>query len=105
MGEISKAEYLTAKAAAAQQRDNTAARISELEAELENMGMDGSLRNGFVSAFGKYLEVEEITDEIAADVLQEVRIHPGGRIETVWNYRDELEKLILDLQGDHQDGE
>ena len=105
LGEISKAEYLTAKAAAAQQRDNTAARISELEAELENMGMDGSLRNGFVSAFGKYLEVEEITDEIAADVLQEVRIHPGGRIETVWNYQDELEKLILDLQGDHQDGE
>ena len=40
-----------------------------------------------------------------ADVLQEVRIFPGGRIETVWNYRDELEKLILDLQGGQQDGE
>ena len=42
---------------------------------------------------------------IVADVLKEVRIHPGGRIETVWNYRDELEKLILDLQGGQQDGE
>ena len=51
LGEISKTEYLAAKAAA---------RISELEAALENMGTDGSLRNGFVSAFGKYLEVEEI---------------------------------------------
>ena len=40
-----------------------------------------------------------------ADVLQEVRIFPDGRIETVWNYRDELEKLILDLQGGQQDGE
>ncbi|NCE65107.1 hypothetical protein D1159_11105 [Pseudoflavonifractor sp. 524-17] len=104
LGEISKTEYLAAKASAAKQRDDTAARISELEAALENMGTDGSLRNGFVSVFGKYLEVGEMTDEIAADVLKEVRIHPGGRIETVWNYRDELEKLMLDLQGDHQDG-
>ena len=104
MGEVSKAEYLAAKAAAVRQRNDTAAQISELEAVLDNMGVDGSLRNGFISAFGKYQEVEEITDEIAADVLKEVRIHPGGRIETVWNYQDELKKLILDLQGDHQDG-
>ena len=69
------------------------------------MNADGSLQNGFVSAFKKYLDVEEITSEIMADVLQEVRIFPGGRIETVWNYRDELEKLILDLQGGQQDGE
>ena len=105
LGEISKAEYLTAKAAAGKQRDDAAVQITELEASLENMDTDGSLRNGFVSAFGKYQEVEEITDEIVADVLKEVHIHPGGRIETVWNYRDELKKLILDLQGDHQDGE
>ena len=69
------------------------------------MGTDGSLQNGFVSAFGKYLEVEEITSEITAEVLKEVRVFPGNRFEIVWNYRDELEKLILDLQGDHQDGE
>ena len=43
--------------------------------------------------------------EIAADVLKEVRIFPGGRMETVWNYQDELYKLILDLQGDHLDEE
>ena len=45
------------------QRDDAAVQITELEAALENMDTDGSLRNGFVSAFGKYLEVEEITDE------------------------------------------
>ena len=105
LGEISKAEYLTAKTAAVKQRDETAVQISELEAALDNMNADGSLQNGFVSAFKKYLDVEEITSEIMADVLQEVRIFPGGRIETVWNYRDELEKLILDLQGGQQDEE
>ena len=105
LGEISKGEYLAAKAAAAKQRDNAAARIIELEAMLEDICTNGSLQNGFVSAFGKYLEVEEITDEITADVLKEVRVFPGGRIETAWNYRDELKKLMLDLQGDHRDGE
>ena len=69
------------------------------------MSTYGNLQNEFVSAFKKYLDVEEITSEIMADVLQEVRIFPDGRIETVWNYRDELEKLILDLQGGQQDGE
>ena len=105
LGEISKAEYLAAKTAAVKQRDETAVQISELEAALDNMSADGSLQNGFVSTFKKYLDVEEITSEIMADVLQEVRIFPDGRIETVWNYRDELEKLILDLQGGQQDGE
>jgi hypothetical protein len=64
------------------------------------MSTDGNLQNEFVSAFKKYLDAGEITSEIMSDVLQEVRIFPGGRIETVWNHRDELEKLILDLQGD-----
>lgn len=96
--------YLAAKTAAAKQRDDTAARISELEAALENMGADGSLRNGFVSTFGKYLDVKEITSEITAEVLKEVLVFPGDRFEIAWNYRDELEKLILDLQGEHQNG-
>ncbi len=104
LGEIGKPEYLAAKTAAAKQRDDTAARISELEAALENMGADGSLRNGFVSTFGKYLDVKEITSEITAEVLKEVLVFPGDRFEIAWNYRDELEKLILDLQGEHQNG-
>ena len=102
-GEVSKAEYLAAKAAAVQQRDSVAARISELEATLDNAGNDGQLQNGFVSAFEKHMGVEEITSEITSEVLKEVRVHPGGRFEIIWNLRDELEKLVLDLQGDHQD--
>lgn len=104
LGDTSKAEYLAAKAAAVQQRDVAAARISELEAELDNLNADGGLQNGFVSAFGKYLNVEEITSDILSDVLKEVRVFPGGRFEIVWNYRDELERLMLDLGGGHQNG-
>lgn len=106
LGEISKPEYLAAKAAAVQQRDTAAARISELEADMENTGADGNLQNGFVSTFGKYIEVKEITSEIAAEVLNAVHIYPDGRFEITWNFEDELEKVLLDLQGgyDHQNG-
>lgn len=104
LGEISKLEYLTAKAAAAQQRDAASVRIAELEAALENTGLSGGLQNVFVSTFGKYMEVEEITGEIVTEVLKEVRIYPGGRLEIIWNLQDKLEKLVLTLQGDHQNG-
>lgn len=104
LGEVNKTEYLASKAAAVQQRDAIAARIAEIEAALENMGRDGSLQNSFVSTFGKYMEVEEITGEIVTEVLKEIRIYPGGRFEITWNFRDELEKLMLDLQGDHYNG-
>lgn len=100
LGEIGKPEYLAAKAPAAQRRDAAAARIAELEASLDNSGADGNLRNGFVSTFGKYMEVEKITGEIMTEVLKEVRIYPGGQIEIVWNLQDELEKMLMDLQGE-----
>ena len=104
LGEIGKPEYLSEKADVVKQRDAIAARMAELKATLENAGTDGGLQNGFVDAFGKYTEVEEITSEIIAEVLKEVYIYPDGRLEIVWNFRDELEKLKLDLQGDDEDG-
>ena len=102
LDEIDKPEYLSEKAAAVQQRDTAAARIAELEAALENAETNGGLRNEFVSTFEKYVNVDEITREIVTEVLKEVRIYPGGRFEIIWNLRDELEKLVLTLQGDHQ---
>ncbi|MDE7245707.1 MAG: recombinase family protein [Oscillospiraceae bacterium] len=98
LGEISKAEYLATKAAANQQRDSTIAKISELEAALENTGAEGNLDNRFVSSFQKYTEVQEITGEIVEDLLKEIIVYPEGRLEIVWNYREELNRMILDTE-------
>lgn len=97
LGDMDKAAYLTAKSAAAQKREETASRIQELQAELENTGADGKLNNRFVDCFQKYTEVEEITAEIVTDVLQEIVVYPDNRLEIVWNYREDLEKLLLDM--------
>lgn len=90
LGEIGKPEYLSAKAAAIQQRDTAATQIAELEAALENAETNGGLRNEFVSTFEKYVNVDEITREILTEVLKEVRIYPGGRFEIIWNFCDEM---------------
>ena len=101
--EISKAEYLATKAVAIQQRDSAAERLAELEAKLENTGTDGELQNQFVSSFRPYVEAEigEITQEILSDLLNEVHVYPGGRLEIIWNYQDEYKNMILDLETAH----
>lgn len=106
LGEISRSEYRTAKAAAIQKRDAAAKQLAEWEAKLENIGEDGKLQNQFVVQFRPYVEAEneEITQEIIPDILSEIHVYPGGRLEIIWNYREEYAKMMLDLEGERQDG-
>lgn len=100
LGEISKAEYLTAKQTAAQRRDAAARRIEELEAQLENTGADGGLQNRFVDCFQKYVDIESLTDGILSEVLEKVLVYPDNRVEIQWNYQEDLERLLLEEQAD-----
>jgi len=99
LGNISKAEYLAAKAAMVKQRDETNRQIAKLEAALENTAPDGKRKNDFVSQFPQYAGIEELTQEIVSDVLKEIRVFPGNRIEIIWNYQRDFENILADLQG------
>lgn len=96
-GEIDKETYLKEKNAAAEKRDSIRAEIDALEAKLQNARADGKLENKFVDSFSKYAEIDKLTAEIVSDVLQEIIVYPGGRFHIVWNYGDELERLLLDI--------
>lgn len=98
MGEIEKAEYLAMKAAAIKERDATAGQITAMEASLENWGASGTLQNRFVDGFKQYAEIQALTDDIVGDALDTVYIYPGGRLEIVWNYQDDFQKMLLDLE-------
>lgn len=99
MGEIGKSDYMAAKTAAVQRRDDIIKQIEELEAVLENTGTDGRLDNSFVSSFQPYVGADEITEKILLDVLKEVLVYPDGRLEIIWNHREEFEKMMLDIMG------
>ncbi len=104
MGEIGKAEYLAMKNAAIKERDALAAQIERTEASIENWGANGILQNRFVDSFKQYTAVQALTEEIISDVLDSVHVYPDGQIEIIWNFCDELKQLILDLQGEEQNG-
>lgn len=95
LGEISKEEYLFSKAAATNQREETAKQIARLEAELADINFENSSSNGFVTNFQKYSAVEEITADLVAEVLQEILIYPEQRIEIKWRYQEDFEQFIL----------
>lgn len=99
LGKISKAEYLALKASAARERDRISARITELEAALQNTGENGRLQNQFVSSFKKYTDVQALTREIVSDVLNRVVVYSGERLHIVWNYGEEFEEMMLDVAG------
>ncbi len=103
-GEISREEYLSRKRAAAEKKDGISRHMEKLEAGLRNAGSDGELENRFVDSFGQYTETVELTADIVEDVLQEIIVYPGNVLNIIWNYQDDLEKLLLDIETDGQDG-
>ncbi len=96
LGELGKDEYMDCKAALIKQRNDIAEQIIRLEKSLENNGTNDILYNQFVDCFRQYAEVQEFNREIISDVLDTLLVYPDGRIEIVWNYEDDIRKLIFD---------
>ena len=97
LGEMNKQEYISAKAEAVAKKEQASSEITALNARLDNIGSSGKLNNHFVSIFRKYTEVKEITRDIVTDVVDSIYIYPGGRIEVIWNYQDEMERILIDV--------
>lgn len=103
-GELDKDRYLLEKSRAVEKKDRISARIAEQKAALQNASANARLDNRFADSFAKYTEIEELTADITADVLQEIIVYPDRVINIVWNYRDELEKLLLDINMEEEFG-
>lgn len=96
-GELDKERYLDLKKAALEKYGNISKKIEELEGAIKNAGTNGKLENKFVERFSQYTELKELTDDITADVLQEIIVYPDKKLNIVWNYQDEWKNLLLDI--------
>lgn len=101
-GELGREEYLLEKSAVVEKKNRISIQMEELETELQNAGTDGGLENRFTDSFSRYTEVEELTADIIEDVLQEIIVYPDHVLHIVWNYQDDLERLLLDIGMDAQ---
>lgn len=93
MGEIGKEAYLAAKAVSRQKEQILAEQISKLELSMEQVQLADSKKNGLAAQLQPYLNIEQLTEDILDDLLAQVLVFPGGRIEIQWKFRDELGRL------------
>lgn len=94
LGEISKEAYISQRTILKKESDDLSDRIASLTTGIESSCSNAESQNCFVDTFKQYAEVQELTDEVVADVLKQVRVFPDRHIEIVWNYQDDFQKLI-----------
>ena len=93
LGEISKEVYLTVKTKSRQKEKILSDQISKLELSMEQAQLADSNENRLAAQLQPYLNIEQLTEGILDDLLAKVLVFPGGRLETQWKFRDELERL------------
>ena len=60
---------------------------------MEQVQLADRNEDGLVVKLQPYLEVEQLTEDILDNLLEQVLVFPGGRIEIQWKFRDKLERL------------
>lgn len=86
LGNISKPDYLAQKKALTKQRDEAAKKFDQIQSKADSH----PVKENPLERFKALAQAEKVTEDIAKDLLKEVRVFPHGRLEIVWNCRDEL---------------
>lgn len=101
-GVISQEEYLTLKADLLSRLAILDSSISKLRQTAEQYAGNLEQENEFLAHFRKYHNFSQLTRPMLTELVHEIRIYEGGRIEILLNFRDELQALTdyLDLNRD-----
>ena len=97
-GILTQEEYLTIKA-------NLTEKVKQLDEMMKNMestaqqyakGVDQE--NGFLAHFRKYGNINKLTRQMLVELVKEIRVHEGGRLEITLNFQDEYTELMEYLE-------
>jgi predicted nuclease with TOPRIM domain len=91
-GKLKRETYLTKKAALRQRLEEVPVKVESVNQRISTLKSGYS---GFVDSYSKYTELEKLTDEIAADLLDRVTIWPDGRLDISLNYLDEYSNIQM----------
>ena len=78
---------------ARQKEEILSEQIAKLELSMGQARLADSNENGLAVKLQPYLDVEQLTEGILDDLLAQVLVFPGGRLEIRWKFQDELERL------------
>ena len=92
-GIISQSEYLSLKADLQSRIRTLEASISQLQETLAQYA-DGMVQdNAFLRSFQRYHNFTELNREMLVELVKEIRVYEGGRLEILLNFQDELKAL------------
>ena len=92
-GLISQEEYLILKADLQTKLDALDTSIAKLRQTAEQYAGNLERENEFLSHFRKYHNFSQLTRPMLTELVSEIRIYEGGRLEIVLNFQDELKAL------------
>ncbi len=101
-GVISQEEYLTLKAELQAKLITLDGSIEKLRQTAEQYVGNMELENEFLAHFRKYHSLSQLTRPMLTELVHEIRIYEGNRMEIILNFQDELQALsdYLDLNRD-----
>ena len=94
-GKVSKDNYLKAKEKLSLEMEKAAKQVSKMEAEYEiqNLKKQDS-DNHFVDHFKGKQRIKELSRELVAELVESIYVFDENRIEIVWKYAEDYEKVI-----------
>lgn len=90
-GVLSRSDYARQKAGLLERRDLVIQREAEINGRIAEISEAGSR---FVEKYSCYSELDALTSEIAADLLDRVIIWPDGGLDIKLNYLDEIPAVL-----------
>ena len=90
-GTITKETFLTQKAALTERQSKAAQNKASI---LKEIAAAQTEKNQFVAQYRKYADLDELTTEIAEELVDRITIYPDARIDILLNYTDELKQFM-----------
>ena len=101
-GILSQSEYLSLKADLLSKIQTLESSISQLQQTLDQYAGGMVQENAFLSSFQRYHNFTELNRAMLVELVKEIRVYEGGRLEIELNFQDELQTLTdyLDMNRD-----
>ena len=93
-GIITQEEYMMLKANLAEKLESIENNISSIQTTLEDFSHGIDDQNEFLATFKKYGRIEKLTRPMLIELVAEILVHEGNRVEVCFKYRDSYEEAL-----------
>lgn len=93
-GILTQEEYLNIKSSMQQKISSLDAMISNLEKSVKEYADGITSENDFIAHFMKYKNITQLTRPMLIELVENIYVHEGGKIEIELKYRDAYEQVV-----------